>query len=210
VVQFSQHLSSTSGQQTMTTHPPGPITELLDAAARGDVAAHEQLWAAIYGELHRVAQCQLCTEPPGRTLQPTTLVHEAYLRLVGGGNAEWANRRHFFAAAAKAMRAIRIDDARKRRRLKRGGGQRPAPLDESPAVFDQDPNEVLAVDEALNKLEKKDPRKAEVVMLRYFAGLTRDECADALGISPSTVASEWRVARAWLHRELAKGDTSVT
>jgi RNA polymerase sigma factor (TIGR02999 family) len=196
----------------MTTQPPGPITELLHAAARGDAAAHEQLWTAIYDELHRVAQHQLSHEPSGGTLQPTTLVHELYLKLklAGGGNAEWANRRHFFAAAAKAMRAIRIDDARKRRRLKRGGGQRPAPLDESPAVFDQDHSKVLAIGEALTKLEQVDPRKATVVELMYFVGLTRDECADALGVSPSTVASEWRVARAWLHRELGKGDTSVT
>lgn len=194
----------------MTTQPPGPVTELLDAAARGDAAAHEQLWAAIYDELHRVAQHQLSNEPPGRTLQPTMLVHEVYLRFVGGGNVKWANRRHFFAAAAKAMRCIRIDNARKRKRLKRGGGQRPALLNEPPAVFDQDPALVLAIDEALSKLEQRDPRKAEVVTLRYFAGLTRDETADAMELSPRKVDDEWRLARVWLHRELAKGDTAAT
>ena len=198
----------------MTTPAPNPITQLLAAAGQGDQAARDRLWAAIYGELHRLAQCQMAGEARGRSMQPTSLVHEAYLRLVGNESVQWANRRHFFAAAAKAMRRIRIDDARKRKRLKRGGGARPRPLHEESVPhpqrgwgtlgYDPDPAEVLSVDEALSRLEQEDPRKAEVVMLRYFAGLTGDETAQALGLSPRTVDVEWRFAKAWLHRELTK------
>ncbi|MCK4342295.1 MAG: sigma-70 family RNA polymerase sigma factor [Phycisphaerae bacterium] len=188
---------------TVTSRPPSPVTELLAAVGRGETAAHERLWAAIYDELRRVAHIQMAHDSPGRTLQPTALVHEAYFRLVGDGNVQWANRRHFFAAAAKAMRQIRIDDARKRNRLKRGGGRRPTPLDDNQAIFDQVPTEVLAVDEALSQLEHTNPRQAEVVMLRYFAGLTREEIADALDLSPRTIDNDWRFARAWLHRELS-------
>ncbi len=210
----------------MSTPPTNPITQLLAAAGQGDQAAQNQLWSAIYDELHRLAQCQMAGEAHGRTMQPTSLVHEAYLRLIGDEAVQWANRRHFFAAAAKAMRRIRVDDARKRKRLKRGGGRRQVPLDEQGVVgkgfpqgvvregihapagrgtpgYDPDPAEMLAVDEALSKLEQEDPRKAEVVMLRYFAGLTGDETAQALGLSPRTVDSEWRFAKAWLHRELS-------
>ncbi|MFH1745646.1 MAG: sigma-70 family RNA polymerase sigma factor [Planctomycetota bacterium] len=193
----------------MATPTPGPITELLAAAGRGDGNAQEQLWSAIYDDLRRVARNQLKGDAHNRTLQPTALVHEAYFRLVGGGPTEWANRRHFFSAAAQAMRCIRIDDARRRDRLKRGGGGKPVPLMEEPVVFDQDPIEVLAVDEALSRLEQSDPRKAEIVVLRYFGGLSRAETAEALDLSPRTVDGEWRVARAWLHRELSKGDTAV-
>ena len=207
----------------MATDPSRPLTRLLAAAGRGDASAHHKLWVLVYDELHRLAQHQVAKETPGRTRQPTSLVHEAYLRLTAGQNIEWANRRHFFAAAAKAMRHIRIDDARKRNSLKRGGGRQSQPLDEdliphpqrgrgtpAPAagwgtpVSEQDPAELLAVDEALGKLEQTDPRKAEVVMLRYFAGLTVDETASALDVSPRTVDNEWRYARAWLHRQLSE------
>jgi len=189
----------------VSTPPANPITQLLAAAGRGDTGAPEKLWAAIYEELRRIAGGQMRAEAPGRTLQPTALVHEAYLRLTGDPQFNWANRRHFFAAAAQAMRRIRIDDARSRNRLKRGGDQ-PAgerqPVDSVAAVFDQDPAEVLAIDEALAKLAEADPRKAEVVNLRYFTGLTVDETAEALGVSPRTVDNEWKLARAWLYREL--------
>jgi RNA polymerase sigma factor (sigma-70 family) len=227
-----QPISSTSGYINMTTQPPGPVTELLAAVGRGDAAAHERLWSLVYDELHRVAKRQMAGERPGRTLQTTVLVNETYLKLVGHENVQWANRRHFFAAAAKAMRQIRIDDARRRNRLKRGGagigtearrhegteggsvgvppvGSVPHPQRgwgtppvEDVAVFDQDPVEVLAVDEALRKLEQTDPRKAEVVMLRYFAGLNREEIAEALGVSASVVDKDWRFARTWLYKEL--------
>lgn len=194
----------------MATPPSSPITQLLAAANQGDSSAHKKLWSLIYDELHRLAQCQMANEAPGRTLQPTALVHEAYLRLAGGENVQWANRRHFFAAAAKAMHRIRIDDARKRNRLKRGGSENPASLERAPAVFDQDPAEVLAIDEALAKLEQRDPRKAEIVMFRYFGGLTVEECAEALGLSPRTIKAEWQFARTWLYQELSKGDTDAS
>ncbi len=194
----------------MTTSPSKPVTQLLAAVGQGDKAAAEQLWGLIYDELHRLAQRQMADEAGPRTLRPTALIHEAYLHLMGGGgDCQWANRKHFFAVAAKTMRHIRINDARKRKRLKRGGDQRLAALREEPGVFDQDPAEVLAVHEALDHLEETEPRKAEVVMLRYFAGLSIDECAEALGLSPRTVDGDWRYARAWLHRELSRGDTAI-
>lgn len=186
-----------------------PITRLLSSARDGDKAAHEQLWSLIYDELRRLAQQQMAAEAPGHTLQPTALVHEAYFRLFGDTKVEWSNRRHFFGAAAKSMRQIRIDDARKRKRLKRGGSDGSAHLDGDPAIFDQDPTEVLAIHEALDKLEADDPRRAEIVMLRYFAGLTVEETATAIDLSRRTVQVEWRLARAWLHRELSKGDTRI-
>lgn len=168
-----------------------------------------QLWALVYPELQRLAQAQLAGEPGGRTLQRTTLVHEAYLRLTAGEDVQWENRRHFFAAAAQAMRRIRVDYARKRKCQKRGGGEQPGPLVNEPPVFDQDPAEVLGVHEAVTKLEQIDPRKAEVVVLRYFAGLTVKETAHVLGVSPKTVDNEWRFAKAWLLRDMSKGDTAV-
>ena len=197
------------GERIVTASPPSRVTQLLAAVGQGDTSAQDRLWALIYDELHSVAQGQLAAEGGGRTLQPTTLVHEAYLRLVGDEDAQWANRRHFFAAAAQAMRRIRIDDARKRNRQKRGGGRRPGRMVSEPPVFDQDPAEVLAIDEAVSKLEQIDPRKAEVVLLRYFTGLTVAETAEVLGVSPRTVDNEWRFARAWLRRELARGDTAA-
>jgi RNA polymerase sigma factor (sigma-70 family) len=211
----------------MTTPPTSAITQLLAAAGQGDQAAHDRLWSAIYDGLHRLAQWQMAGEAPGRTLQTTALVHEAYLRLVGNEDVQWANRRQFFAAAAKVMRRIRIDDARKRARLKRGGvgvgtrkrdqgiegsrdqGERPRGLKpaalpvEEVGATGQDPAEMLAVDEALSKLEREDARKAEIVMLRFFVGLTMDEIAAVMELSPRTVDVEWRFARAWLHRQLS-------
>lgn len=185
------------------------ITQLLHAANHGDSNALNHLWSAIYDEMHRLARAQLAREGPGCTLQTTSLVHEAYLRLVGTEPLEWANRRHFFGAAANAMRRIRVDEARKRKGLKRGGGQKQLPLQEDPFGFDDNPVQLLAVDEALRKLEQVDPCKAEVVMLRYFAGLSVDETAAALRISPREVDNEWRFAKAWLHQELHKGDTTA-
>ncbi len=191
------------------TAPSNPITQLLAAIGEGDASAREKLWSLIYDELRRLAQRQMVGERRDCTLQPTALVHEVFLRLMGGEHTQWANRRHFFKVAAQAMRHIRIDDARQRGRLKRGGGQKPSPLQSAPAIFDQDPSEVLAINEALKNLERTDTRKAEVVMLRYFAGLTVDETAEALGLSPRTVDSDWQFARVWLHRELSRGDTTV-
>lgn len=185
------------------------VTQLLVAAGDGDARANSRLWSRVYDELRRLARRQLADEGRDCLLESTSLVHEAFLRLVGDEPIEWANRRHFFAAAARAMRHIRVDDARKRGRIKRGGGQRPDSLPGEPTASEQDPLEALAIDESLKKLEQAAPRQAEIVMLRYFAGLSVDETAQVLGISPRTVAYEWRFARAWLHRELARGDSRV-
>ncbi len=193
----------------MTSSPTSPVTQLLAAVRRGDDHAHERLWSAIYNELRSIARHQMAGDAPNLTLQPTALVHEAYLRLIGSNLPPFHNRNLFFAAAAKTMRQIRVDYARKRSSLKRGGGKRPSSLDEEMAVFDENPSEVLAINEALDRLEKADPRKAELVTLRYFAGLNLAECATALGIARRTVDKQWRLARAWLHRELSKGDTAT-
>lgn len=184
-------------------HPPtGPITQLLAAVSQGDSDARQELWSLVYHELHRVAERQMVDESPGRTLQPTALLHEVYLRLLGSENCPWVNRRHFFAAASRAMRCYRIDDARRRKRRKREGSRKREQLYVEAGVFDQDPAEVLAVNEALDQLEKIDARKAEIVMMRYFSGLSIDDTAEALGLSPRTVDSDWRFARIWLHRAL--------
>jgi RNA polymerase sigma factor (TIGR02999 family) len=182
------------------------VTQLLAAVDRGEASAQGQLWSAIYDDLHLMARRQVADEPRGRTLQPTSLVHEAYFRLFGDQDVRWTSRRHFFAAAAQAMRRIRIDEARRRKRFKRGGGRQRVPLDDAAVVFDRDPAMVLAIDEALDRLQRVGPRHAEVVLLRYFAGLSVDETASALDLSPKTVSNEWRFARAWLYRELSKGD----
>ena len=191
----------------MADTDPGPVTQLLVAAGQGDAAAADRLWSTVYDELRRLARGQLAREHSGCSLDSTSLVHEAYLRLVGREPIEWANRRHFFAAAARAMRHIRVEDARRRGRFKRGGGRQASPLTDEPPIFDDDPVEVLAIDEALRNLEKVSPRQAEIVMLRYFAELSVDDTAEALGVSPRTVDYEWRFARAWLHRELSRDDT---
>ena len=192
----------------MATNPQ-PLTQLLVATRQGDRLAADRLWSTVYDELHRLAQWQLAREGPRCNFDSTSLVHEAFLRLIGDEPVEWANRRHFFGAAARAMRRIRVDDARRRGRLRHGGGRQPDPISEDPPVFGDDPTEVLAIDEALQSLERAAPRQAEVVMLRYFAGLSVDETAAALAVSPRTVDYEWRFARAWLHRELTKGDPPV-
>jgi len=193
----------------MTTPTQYPVTELLAAVGRGDGSARDKLWSLIYDELRGMARHQLADEARGRAMQPTSLVHEVYLRLTAGQEVQWADRRHFFAAAARAMRRIRIDDARKRNRLKRGGGAKPGRLDDESVPHTQrewgtrqDPTEELAIDEALDRLEQTNSRMAEVVMQRYFAGLTVDETADVLGVSSGTVDTDWRFARAWLRREL--------
>jgi RNA polymerase sigma factor (TIGR02999 family) len=185
------------------------ITQLLHAANQGDGAAGERLWSTVYEELRRLARAQLAREGSGCSLQPTVFVNEAYLRLTGGEDVEWANRRHFFGAAAVAMRRILVDDARSRGSVKRGAGKTPGPLpDELPGPED-DRIRVLAISEALEKLEQDDSSRAEIVMLRYFAGRSIDETAAALSVSPRTVDTGWRFARAWLRRELSKGNTTL-
>jgi len=192
----------------METGPP--ITELLAASARGDAAAGQRLWELVYAELWRIAAHQMASERRGATLQPTALVHEAYLRLFDGNGGDYADRTHFFVTAARIMRHIRVDDARSRRRLKRGGGRGAVPLDRAasvadgrtPSLFNDDPAEVLALDEALERLRGEAPDLAEIVVLRYYGGLTREQIAAALGIAPRTVDKRWSFARAWLRREL--------
>jgi RNA polymerase sigma factor (TIGR02999 family) len=183
------------------------VTRLLDAIHGGEPRAAEALLPIVYEELRALAAHRLAHEPPGQTLQATALVHEAYLRLVGGrGEAppSWDNRGHFFAAAAEAMRRILVERARSRGRLKRGGERRRCDLDSGIAMTDDPPAvDLIALDEALRKLHDLDSRKHQVVMLRYFAGLTIEQIAAALGVSPATVKSDWQFARSWLHREVS-------
>jgi RNA polymerase sigma factor (TIGR02999 family) len=175
------------------------VTRILSALERGDVHAAEQLLPLVYEELRKLAAQKLAQEKPGQTLQPTALVHEAYLRLVGVDKApQWDSRRHFFAAAAEAMRRILIDSARRKRRPKHGGDQRRVDLDEAVSISEAK-DDLLALDEALSRLAAEAPAKAELVKLRYFAGLSLDEAAACLGISPATAKRYWAVARAWLY-----------
>lgn len=168
-----------------------------------------ELLPKVYDELRRLARARIAREPAGLTLQPTALVHEAYLRLAGdGSNRRWDRRGHFFAAAAIAMRRILVERARHYRRVKHGGEQQRVELDtESPALAPALPD-VIAIDQALTRLEQLDPTKAQVVLLRYFAGLTIEETAAAMNLSPATVKNEWAFARAWLHDVLSRDKAS--
>lgn len=186
----------------MTDNSSRQITEILGAIGEGDVRAKDDLIPLVYTELRRMARAKMAREQPGQTLQPTALVHEAFLRLLGAESPRWENRAHFFGAAAEAMRRILIERARSKGRLKRGGELRRVDLDSSVAQIEPTSLEVLAVDEALSRLESIDTRMAEVVKLRYFAGLTLEETANALGLSLSTVNRLWTAARAWLQSEL--------
>jgi RNA polymerase sigma factor (TIGR02999 family) len=185
------------------------VTRVLSAVERGDANAAGQLLPLVYDELRRLAAQRLAREKPGHTLQPTALVHEAYLRLVAGerrgSSPPWAGRGHFFAAAAEAMRRILVESARRRASLKRGGRQARQPLDGPDVPLQRPPDELLAVHDALDTLAQADPRAAELVKLRYFAGLTLDEAAEVLGISARTADNVWAYARAWL---FAQFDTS--
>jgi RNA polymerase sigma factor (TIGR02999 family) len=183
------------------------VTRILSDIERGDAEATDRLLPLVYQELRALAAQRLSQEPPGQTLQATALVHEAYLRLVGAGPQDWASRGHFFKAAAEAMRRILIDNARRKKSLKRGGDRRPVDLDESLAVDDAAPaEEMLALDEALAKLAQQDPTKADLVKLRYFAGLTIEQAAKALDISHATAERYWDYARSWLRVELGQID----
>ena len=178
-------------------------TTLLARAAQGDVLATDELFPLVYAELRQLAAQFLAHEGVAHTLQPTALVNEAYLRLVGSENGGWENRRHFFGAAAKAIRRILTDHARSKGRIKRGGGQHRVDLD-GLDVAEQDASvDLIALDEALVKLAAQDAQKAKLVELKFFGGLPMEEIASALGVSESTAAREWRFVRAWLHREMA-------
>jgi RNA polymerase sigma factor (TIGR02999 family) len=181
------------------------ITLILEAVKNGDREAAQELLPLTYQELRRIAGQMMANEREGHTLQPTALIHEAYLRLVGpeGEQPDWDCRAHFFTAAAEAMRWILIDHARRKLARKRGGDQVRTPLDEAEFETELPPDELLAIDEALKKLEIENTKAAAVVKLRYFAGMTVPETATALGVSPRTVDRTWQGAKAWLFRELA-------
>jgi RNA polymerase sigma factor (TIGR02999 family) len=185
------------------------VTQIFSRIESGDPTASEQLLPLVYEELRRLAAQRLAQEKPGQTLQATALVHEAYLRLVDGQTAQhWDSRGHFFAAAAEAMRRILIDQARAKGRQKRGADRRRINIDTADVAVHATPDELLAIDDALNKLEREDPTVSQLVKLRYFAGLKIDEAAAALGISPAAAYRHWSYARAWLHSELLGQDDS--
>jgi RNA polymerase sigma factor (TIGR02999 family) len=175
------------------------VTRILFAIEQGDAHAASQLLPLVYDELRKLAAQKLAHERPGQTLQPTALVHEAYLRLFGEGEAQhWDNRRHFFAAAAEAMRRILVESARRKSRVKHGGDRQRVELDDHDVPVRPPPDEILALDEALTRLAAEDAAAAQVVQLHFFAGLSIEEAAEALGISRATAYRHWTYARAWL------------
>ena len=178
------------------------VTHILATIEGGDARAADKLLPLVYEQLRAIARQRMAQERAGHTLQATALVHEAYLRLVGGQQVPWMNRGHFYIAAAEAMRRILIEHARKRDRVKRGGDRRRVPVSVADLAAEQDSEEILAVDEAVRRLEEMDAEAAKVVRLRFFAGLSVDETARALDLSPRTIAREWAYARAWLHNAL--------
>jgi RNA polymerase sigma factor (TIGR02999 family) len=191
------------------------VTRILDAIERGDVKATDELLPLVYGELRMLAAQKLAKESPGQTLQATALVHEAYLRLVGDEGQAWNSRGHFFAAAAEAMRRILIDNARRKQRLKHGGNFRRADTEEVALLPDETGltlggscDDLIALDEALERLAQKDKVKADLVKLRFFAGLTGEQAAKVLGISHNTADRYWAYARSWLHLEITKAHGS--
>ena len=185
------------------------VTRILAAIERGDVRAVDELFPLVYQELRQLAAQRFSKELPGQTLQATALVHEAYLRLVGAEDQNWDGRTHFFSAAAEAMRRILVDNARRKQRLRHGGGRRRVDLDAADLAGEMPSDDLIALDEALEKLSKKDKVKAELVKLRYFAGLTGAQAAEVLGISHSTADRYWAYARSWLSLEVTKGDKTA-
>jgi RNA polymerase sigma factor (TIGR02999 family) len=191
------------------------VTRILFAIEQGDPHAAEQLLPLVYDELRKLAAQKLAQERPGQTLQATALVHDAYLRLVASeerasaSGQAWDNRRHFFAAAAEAMRRILLDRARDKRRLKRGGGWQRLRLDQIDLALDEPSDDLVALDQALEKLGREDPLCAELVKLRFFAGLTMEETAGALRLARRTADRYWAFARSWLYDELRKADDPV-
>ena len=179
------------------------VSAVFQAAQAGDRQAAADLLPLVYAELHGLARARLAQQPPGQTLTPTALVHEAYLRIAGESVVTWEGRQHFFFAAARAMRDILVEQARRKAGPKRGGDRRRRELDEACAVLQPPSEEVLAVHEALQELEARDPLKAQIVLLRYFTGLTRDETATVLGLAERTLDRHWRYIRAWLMKRLS-------
>lgn len=179
------------------------VTVVLQAVADGDEQAAGELLPLVYEELRSLPRSRMGQLAPGQTLQPTALVHEAYLRVVGDADPGWDGRGHFFAAAAQAMRQIIVDQARRKAAVKHGGGRERVDLAVATPVIQPPTDEVLALDETLKDLEKHSPRKAELVTLRYFGGLTMEEAASAVGVSVGTVERDWRYVKAWMHDRLS-------
>lgn len=195
-----------SGRKAPLTAPaPVQVTDLLVAWSGGDPSALEELVPLVHGELRRLARRAMARERGGHTLQTSALVNEAYLRLVDLSRVRWQDRAHFFAMSARLMRRILVDHARSRASRKRGGGARKVSFDEALVVSKEREADLVALDDALHALASVDPRKSQVVELRFFGGLGVDEAAEALHVSPETVARDWRLAKVWLLRELGGG-----
>jgi RNA polymerase sigma factor (TIGR02999 family) len=191
--------------------PVSEVTRILSAIDQGDPHAAEQLLPLVYEELRKLAAARLSQEQPGQTLQATALVHEAYLRLVGSEpDQHWQNRGHFFAAAAEAMRRILLNRARDKKRLKRGGGRQRIDLDHVELALETDEENLMAIDEALARLEQEDPLAAALVKLRFFAGLTLKQAAESLGVAQRTAERQWAYARAWLFNRLSRDQDSAS
>ncbi|MBI4323827.1 MAG: sigma-70 family RNA polymerase sigma factor [Chloroflexi bacterium] len=180
------------------------VTRMLEALQRGEAQAAAELLPLVYDELRRIAACKMAQESPGHTLQPTALVHEAWLRMIGDGNEHFEGRAHFFAVAAEAMRRILVESARRKRSLKRGAAAQREELNESHLVQTAPSDEMLAVDEALDLLAAEDPTSADLVKLRYFVGMTMEEAATALGLPLRTAERLWTYSRAWLRRKIGE------
>jgi RNA polymerase sigma factor (TIGR02999 family) len=191
----------------MASPPDSQVTQLLKAAGNGDKVAADRLWTTVYERLHRIAQGLLGREPTPCSLQPTSLIGAIWER-IDLGDVDWADRGHFFAVATKVLRRVLTEEARARKRLKRDAGRAPLALDEEPAAADEDHLMVLAVAEALERLEQINPRWARIVQLRHFEGLGVDETAEVLRVCPKTVTNGWAAARVCLHQELSKGDST--
>ncbi|MEO8435366.1 MAG: sigma-70 family RNA polymerase sigma factor [Pyrinomonadaceae bacterium] len=189
---------------SVTSSPPHEVTQLLVAWSNGDKAALDRLMPLVYTELRRLAHHYMSRERPGHTLQTTALVNEAYLRLVDQDQMRWENRAHFFGIAARLMREILVDHARSRQAVKRGGGQYMLSLSKVDRLASRPDVNLIALDEALRRLEAIDPQKGRIVELRYFGGLRIEETAEVLGISPATVKRDWSMARAWLRSEIGE------
>ena len=185
------------------------ITQLLHAVGNGTPQASERLFAMLYDELKRIANHQMSRESTGHTLQPTALVHEAFLRLMGASECTWENRSHFFGAASEAMRRILIESARAKSSLKRGGAKQREQLNDEPARTAPLADDILDVNDALIELEAEDAELAELVKLRFFGGLQMDQIAELKGMSKSTAERRWTFAKAWLSRKLGRGDSAV-
>ena len=189
----------------MASSYPQEITVLLHAWRRGEAGALDELMPLVYGELRRIAHKYMMREHPGHTLQTTAIVNEVYLRLVDSAGIEWKDRNHFFAISANLMRRILVEFARSRGREKRGGGIQKVEIDEAILSLPQRGTDLVALDDALTALAALDARKAKVIELRFFGGLSLEEAAEVLGVSPDTVRRDWRLARAWLVREMTRG-----